>query len=80
MNKLLLKDKVAVITGGSRGLGLVIAELYAQTGAKVVIAARWLLHSPIKLMDLNISSVEPVFELAPVYIEERQQSNIWKGF
>ena len=36
----ILQDKVAVITGGSRGLGYAIAETYAREGAKVVIASR----------------------------------------
>ena len=36
----ILQDKVAVITGGSRGLGLSIAQTYARAGAKVVIASR----------------------------------------
>ena len=35
-----LENKVAVITGGSRGLGLAIAQTYARAGAKVVIASR----------------------------------------
>ena len=35
-----LTNKVAVITGGSRGLGLSIAQTYAQAGARIVIASR----------------------------------------
>ncbi len=35
-----LTGRVALITGGSRGLGLQIAEAYAEQGAKLVITAR----------------------------------------
>ena len=35
-----LAGKVAVITGGSRGLGLEMARAFAQAGANVVIASR----------------------------------------
>lgn len=35
-----LKDKVVVITGGSRGLGLALAREFCAAGSKVVIAAR----------------------------------------
>jgi glucose 1-dehydrogenase len=35
-----LNNKVAVITGGSRGLGLAIAQAYAREGTAVVIASR----------------------------------------
>jgi len=35
-----LKDKIAVITGGTRGFGLAVAVAYAQEGAAVVVASR----------------------------------------
>jgi len=38
--ELLLAGKVAIVTGGSKGIGKAIADVYAQEGANVVITAR----------------------------------------
>ncbi len=35
-----LADRVAIVTGGSRGIGLAMALGFAEAGAKVVVAAR----------------------------------------
>ena len=35
-----LKDKVAIVTGGSRGIGFAIAKLFSEAGASVVITGR----------------------------------------
>ena len=40
MEAQMLKDKVAIITGASYGMGQSMAELFAEEGAAVVITAR----------------------------------------
>jgi D-sorbitol dehydrogenase (acceptor) len=51
---MILKDKIAVITGGARGIGLAVAERYAKEGARVVIAD--LLHAEAKQAAAAIGS------------------------
>jgi 3-oxoacyl-[acyl-carrier protein] reductase len=35
-----MKDRVAVVTGGSKGIGVAVARRFAESGAKVAIVAR----------------------------------------
>lgn len=53
-------DKIALVTGGSRGLGLAIAEGLGQAGARVAIVARrekWLREAEAKLREQGIRTI-----------------------
>ena len=89
MNGMILKDKVAVITGGSRGLGLAIAQTYARAGAKIVIASRSPHSVDLAIASLraagfsavglacDVADMEQMEELAELAIQTYGRIDIW---
>ena len=84
-----LEGKVAVITGGSRGLGLAIAQAYAREGAAVVLAARTEQAVQEAVVDLqgqgkratglatDVGDLEQVKALAARAVEQFGKIDIW---
>src|SRR5881394_3985973 len=56
----LLKDQVAVITGGGTGIGLAIAKRLGSLGARIAIASRNAAHLEEGCASLRASGVDPL--------------------
>ena len=68
-----IKDKVAVITGGSSGLGFQIGKAYADQGAKVVLLAR-----REERLKENVEEIKETYEVDASYevVDVTDYSNV----
>ncbi len=59
-----LDGRTALVTGGSQGLGRIIAETYAQVGAKIIIASRRLDACRIAAREIHETTGAATFAFA----------------
>ncbi|WP_369308880.1 3-oxoacyl-ACP reductase FabG [Providencia rettgeri] len=70
---MLVKDKIAIVTGSARGIGFAIAQVLAEEGAKVVISDLAISSGEESAKQLQQQGFEAVF--IPCDISKREQVN-----
>ncbi|XP_037930233.1 estradiol 17-beta-dehydrogenase 8-like [Teleopsis dalmanni] len=70
---MLVKDKVAIVTGSARGIGFAIAQVLAEEGAKVVISDLAMSSGEESAKQLQEKGYEAIF--IPCDISKRDQVN-----
>ena len=84
----ILKDKIAVVTGSTRGYGYAIAESLLQAGATVVITGRnqealdgalgrLQPGGPVKGFILDVRNEEQIYQLVDTIVQEFGHIDIW---
>jgi NAD(P)-dependent dehydrogenase (short-subunit alcohol dehydrogenase family) len=75
-----LRDKVAVVTGGSKGIGLAIAEALLAEGATVVVGARGVAgmpqHDGLDALEVDLAAPDGPATLIAHAIERRGRVDI----
>lgn len=71
LNRYNLKDKVVLVTGGSRGLGLVLARQLARKGAKLAICARTAEQLDLAKQELQSMGAEVIAIQADITDQEQ---------
>jgi NAD(P)-dependent dehydrogenase (short-subunit alcohol dehydrogenase family) len=88
MADLLLRDRTAVITGSTRGIGLMMAQALTAAGANVVVSSRLETEATCKQLakdaisdvigiTCDVTDLEQVEQLAAKTIEQFGQIDIW---
>lgn len=71
-----LKDKVAIVTGGSKGIGWGVATVFAQEGAKVVVVARDPQAGEQTAEEIRYKGGEAIFVACDVSNEEQVKAMV----
>ncbi|MFP3154538.1 SDR family oxidoreductase [Lachnospiraceae bacterium ZAX-1] len=64
-----LKDKVALITGSTRGIGRTTAQLFAKEGAKVIVTGTKEEVGASCVAEIEVAGGEAIFKKADVMVE-----------